>query len=122
VNAVIRMTPRYPYSMGSVDVRGVVDPQDERRRGDDDREALPDAPEQRCEREHQPDEQHRDEHAEPHERVEPSVGQGQHVRSEEQAPGDPQGHPGQEGKADVDNVVAEAILAVGRLEGRVAEP
>ena len=70
----------------------------------------------RREREPEADEEHRDEHAEPHDHVEPAVGQGKDVRSQEQAPGDPEGDPGQEGEADVADVVAETVVAKRRLE------
>ncbi len=79
-------------------------------------------PKNRREREPEADDQHGDEHAEPHDHVEPLVGQGQHVGAQEQAPRDPEGDPGQEGEADVAEVVTETVGAIRRLEARVAEP
>ena len=120
---MIKMTPTYPYSAGNVEhARDVEDPEQERRRCDGDRHPFPDAPEEPGEREPEADEQHGDEHAEPHEHVESLVGQGQHVGAQEQAPRDPEGDPGQEGEADVAEIVTETVGAIRRLEGRIAEP
>ena len=83
---------------------------------------LPDAPEKGCEGKPEGNEEHRDEHPEPHCRVEPAVGQGKDVGLQEQAPRDPEGDSRHEGEADVPDVAAETVVPKCQLEGGVAEP
>jgi hypothetical protein len=115
--------PDVPVLRGQrLDLRGVVHPRDDRRRGDGDRDPFPDPAEERCEREREADGQHRDEDTPPHDPVEPQFGYGQDVGTQEQPPRDPEDDPGHEGEADVPELVAELIGTERRLERRVTEP